>query len=179
MTQAPTLGQELWERITDPEVYPASAAASAESDALLSEGSCSLQETRCAVPGGELVVRFAGDPPAWLRPALGALAELLWLPADWDSYGALPVDPAHVHTMLEVLALVMRDDTPVPSVCPTNRGGVQVEWHERGIDLEIETLSAYTLGVSFEDSLTGTEWDREVDADLSPLTSCIADLSSR
>jgi len=81
--------------------------------------------------------------------------------------------------MLQVLALVMRDDTPVPSVCPTNRGGVQVEWHERGIDLEIETLSAYTLGVSFEDSLTGTEWDREVDADLSPLISCIADLSSR
>ena len=179
MTQAPTLGQELWERITDTDVYPASAEESAAPGALLSDGSDWPEEIRCPVPGGDLVVRLEGEAPAWLRPTTCALADLLWLPGNWDSYGALPVDRSHVHAMLDVLALVMRDNTPVPSVCPTNLGGVLVEWHERGIDLEIETLSAHTLGVSFEDARNGTQWDREVGTDLSSLIECIACLSSR
>ena len=117
--------------------------------------------------------------PPWVEPTVQALEELLMLPPGWDSYGALAVDPTHVEAALRVLYLVMREDTPKPSIAPTNRGGVQVEWHERGIDLELETLSAHRLRVSYEDLRTDTEWDREVGADLTPLIQCVACLSSR
>ena len=167
-------GTRRW--ITDDDVRPLQGTATIGSGAVLADPLKVTRERR--LPVIPRVWEDVGEP-AWVKPTAQAMDELLALEPDWDSYGALTVDPWHVYTMLQVLALVMRDDTPVPSVCPTNRGGVQVEWHERGIDLEIETLSTYTLGVSFEDSLTGTEWDREVDADLSPLINCIAELSSR
>ena len=139
--------------------------------------------TRPAVPERWKFIAESEAParvePPWLQPTVQGLAELLMLPPGWDSYGALAVDPTHVEAALRVLCLVMREDTPKPSIGPTNRGGVQVEWHERGIDLELETLSAHRLRVSYEDSTTGTDWDREVGADLTPLIECITCLSSR
>ncbi len=143
------------------------------------EGYVPYRQLRYLVPDGEFVVSTEGEWPSWFEPTLDTLVELLWLPAGWDSYGALAVDPTHVEAALRVLRLVMREDTPNPSIGPTNRGGVQVEWHERGIDLEFETLSAHRVHVSYEDSTTGADWDREVGADLTPLIECIACLSSR
>lgn len=182
MTQTPTLTKELFGRLTDQDVYRPSAGASTTPGALLSEDYSSPNPIRCAVPGGDLgdlVVSLEGDAPAWLEPTTRALADLLWLPVGWDSYGACKVERAHVCAMLEILGHVMRDDTPIPSVAPTNRGGVQVEWHERGIDLEIETLSTHRFRASFEDSATGIAWDREIGADLVPLIESIAVLSGR
>jgi len=87
------------------------------------------------------------------------VAGLLELEPNWDSYGALPIEAAHAEAILNLLAEVLGDDAPTPSVVPTSIGGVQVEWHLAGIDLEIETLSRYRFAVSFEDELSGDEWE--------------------
>ena len=165
--------------ITDDDVLGLLRTSPMESEALLADP---LRQTRDR--GGPVKPRVwvaveGPNAPAWVEPTAHSLVELLELEPNWDSYGALAVDPWRVNAMLEVLALVMRDDTPVPTVCPTSKGGVQVEWHERGIDLEMETLSTHILRVSFEDSASGTEWDREVSADLSLPMKCVALLSSR
>jgi hypothetical protein len=38
---------------------------------------------------------------------------------------------------MRLLESTMRDDTPAPWVVPLSDGGVQMEWHERGLDIEI------------------------------------------
>ena len=114
------------------------------------------------------------DPP-WLQPTVQALEELLMLPAGWDSYGARPVDPQHALAMVHMLYGIMRDTSPAPSVVPTNRGGVQVEWHRGGIDLEIETLSPHRFLVSYEDA--DSEWEAEIISDWTRLGPVISRLS--
>ena len=109
-----------------------------------------------------LVVVARDDPPAWLVPTVEILCELLSLQENWDSYGAPPVASRNVQTALEVLSDIMRDDTPMPQVIPTSRGGVQLEWHTRGIDLEIETISPFKLDVLCEDLRTGEKLEEEV-----------------
>ena len=51
---------------------------------------------------------------------------LLALEANWNSYGALPIAPSAVATV-EQFATV-----------PTNHGGINLEIHRNGYDIEIE-----------------------------------------
>lgn len=128
-------------------------------------------------PDGELVVSTVGEPPEWLSAAASELVGLLHLAPNWDSYGAHPIAPGQVVSALRVLTSIMKDETPPPTIVPTNRGGVQLEWHTRGFDLEIETISTQSYLVSFEDSSTGEEWERVVTSDFAPLVACIERLT--
>lgn len=170
---------EVSRTLSDRDLSYVESAASAPHDVALTRDPQESNEFLLPFPGGTIIVRRDGEVPAWLEPTLRVLEQLLWLAPNWDSYGALPVDVRHALAALELLAAIMRDDAPIPIIGPTNRGGIQIEWHERGIDLEIETLSVHMLRASFEDSVTGTEWDRELGADLNVLTESIALLSSR
>ena len=119
-----------------------------------------------------------GDPPGWVEPLLKRLMQLLPLPQDWDSYGGLPVAPANVWAAWHVLTRLMREQLPLPALVPTRRGGVQIEWHRRGIDLEIEVLAAGRLLVSFEDAHSGESWEREWLDDLAGLLPHLARLET-
>lgn len=56
----------------------------------------------------------------------GTLASLSTLPDDWDGYGAATISDA---ALAVVRAL---------HVVPTVNGGVQIEWHANGWDVEVE-----------------------------------------
>jgi hypothetical protein len=56
------------------------------------------------------------------------------LKADWDSYGALPIDPRAIECARRLLAVMSHE----PQMVPTTRGGVQFEWHRDGIDVELD-----------------------------------------
>ncbi|RPI87568.1 MAG: hypothetical protein EHM42_05090, partial [Planctomycetaceae bacterium] len=84
------------------------------------------------------VVIHSQTPPRWMEPVLAALDNLGRLPENWDSYGAVPIRQASLWAAVELLADVMHDETPLPTAVPTSHGAVQLEWHTRGIDLEIE-----------------------------------------
>ncbi len=165
------------EGITDNDLRVLAGTATTGRTAMLSAPPNPMQQMRFPFPGGELILVFDFDPPAWLTPTAEALVALLGLPSGWDSYGARAIAPSHVDAALQVLSRIMRHDSPAPTVVPTNRGGVQLEWHTSGIDLEIETLSTQRLLVSFEDATTGTEWEREIVSNLTPLVECIGRLS--
>jgi hypothetical protein len=87
--------------------------------------------------------------PSWLKPALDQLIPLLSLPEGWNSYRARRIGADVVRRAIEVLAALMPEGVPPPSIVPTVRGGVQLEWHRFGKDLEIEiepTLRIHALG---------------------------------
>ena len=96
---------------------------------------------------------------------------------NWDSYGAHPVNPECVSYALQLLRSTMQPDTPPPDVVPTSGGGVQIEWHTRGIDLEIEVVSPGRSSILYEDHREGTQWEGEITADLTHLRQLISTLS--
>jgi hypothetical protein len=119
--------------------------------------------------GRQLVITVKGRPPRWLEPTVEALARILHLPPNWDSYNARPVSPYAAVNSIKLLNQVAATDTPPPQVVPTNRGGVQLEWHFPDIDLEIKVLSPERFSVSAEDFRTNEVWEDEQSSDLAQL----------
>lgn len=129
------------------------------------------------VPGGSLLLEVEGELPLWLVPSVRSLCELLWLEPNWDSFGALPVERRAVEQALAILFGTMQKTTPPPIAVPTSSGGIQLEWHLGGIDLEVELEPDGTVGVYFADKQSGTEWERSLASDYSALHQAILRLT--
>ncbi len=142
-----------------PEIFGTAAAA--------------LSSPEFRIRAGSLLVTGRGDPPPWLHAAVEALGTILDLPENWDSYGAACVDPEAVRHTVYLLSEIMRAETPLPSVVPTNTGGIQLEWHVNGVDLEIEIVSRYRVAAWFRDLRTEQEWEEDVVTDLGRLVRSI------
>lgn len=128
--------------------------------------------------GHRLLIEIPEGAPDWLLPTVQAMGHLLTLESGWDSYGAARIHPENVEAALRLLLNVMKEATPAPSVVPTSSGGVQLEWHVSGVDLEIETLSAQRFSVFFEDYDSKEQPEElEIVSDLRPLTKWISKLT--
>src|SRR5712692_6050436 len=84
--------------------------------------------------------------PTWLKRDIECGGKLLLLPLGWNRQAAPPIDPGTIQSALDTLCLFMTESTAAPQWTPTQEGGVQLDWHERGIDLEIEFTPAYAEG---------------------------------
>lgn len=73
-----------------------------------------------------------------VMPAIERMAELVALPRGWDSRNASPVSDAALRRTLEFLLEYVADGIDCPVVVPTVRGGLQLEWHNNGVDVEVE-----------------------------------------
>lgn len=120
-----------------------------------------------------------GEGPLWLLEAAVRLETLSRLGPNWDSYGAPPLRHEAVRTAFDLLLALSDSSTPVPQIVPTVLGGIQFEWHQGGIDLEVEVLSQFRIGVFFEDFRTGEIHEEELMADLTPLVGWLRLLSER
>jgi len=79
------------------------------------------------------------------------MIELLELPPGWNSYNAKPITKENVNFAISLLGRTMHADTPAPNVVPMVRGGVQLEWHTRGISLETSIYSPNEVRFLAED----------------------------
>ena len=158
-------------------VYPGTAnfrnrATTDLTGLVFSTGRIEMQD----VPGGMVIRALGGDLPQWVAPTVKALNRLLRLEDNWDSYGAHPVRLDCVKGALELLVSIMRDETPAPTLVPTNRGAIQIEWHTRGVDLEIEVESQLRLRVFFDGP--GGSWEKEMSCDLTQLSDAVKRISN-
>jgi hypothetical protein len=79
-----------------------------------------------------------GQPlPAWFDPLMQGFADLFTLQHNWDSYGAGPIDQRVIHDAMNLIDGLLEPTSPAPRVVPLSSGGLQLEWHRQGIDLEI------------------------------------------
>lgn len=99
--------------------------------------------------------------PKWREPVERQCLDLVRLPENWDLHGGRPIDRDTVVFAVDMLTRVLRPSTPPPYLVPASYGGLQAEWHEKGIDLEIEVVAPNRVCVSYEDSQTGVS-KREV-----------------
>ena len=74
----------------------------------------------------------------WLSKLVGRLNELGSLEDGWDGNGAKRVSPKAAMDLVQSLGRFMSVNTPSPAILPTPQGGIQLEWHTGGWDIEIE-----------------------------------------
>ncbi len=116
-------------------------------------------EWRWVVPFGEGEFIFEPAPDDWILPLVQQICELGLLPKNWNSYGAQPICPHVAGEAVTFLLNYLSPDDPFPSIVPTARGGILLEWHEGGIDLEIDFQSPSLIHVAFEDGRAEQECD--------------------
>lgn len=102
----------------------------------------------------------------WFNRTITEIVGLMWLPKDWNSYSPKRIEPKTIEKMLAVLLAILDPDSTPPTVVPTTRGGVQVEWHWNGIDLEIEAFNSSKLEFFF----SGPTGDEEGSIEADPTT---------
>ena len=86
------------------------------------------------------------------------LKEFTQYPVGWDSYTAPPLREDTKRFALQLLNEILRPETPLPQVIPSSVGGVQFEWHEKDVDLELHVTAPFEITVWFYDHLdTHTE----------------------
>jgi catechol 2,3-dioxygenase-like lactoylglutathione lyase family enzyme len=137
---------------------------------------------RTAQPGrGELRVYVEGAGlPWWFDDYLNReLSRLFALPAGWDGPSAEEVTVEAITEAVSVLAAVAGEAAPAPQFFPLRDGGIQVEWHIGGNDIEIEVNGAGQAYVFAARSDGQTVADGEVEAnrDASPLRAVAAFLN--
>jgi hypothetical protein len=115
----------------------------------------------------------------WQVEVLKHLVRYATLSPGWDSYTGLPLRLDAGFFALWLLNDIMRPRTPMPQVVPSPVGGVQLEWHEKNIDLELHIAAPYECELWFEDHQTGERISRELSNDFSLLAVPIAQLTSR
>ena len=117
------------------------------------------------------------NPPEWLKETEETLRSFATLPAGWDSYGAKSIDPHVVDAAIDLLHRIVQHNTLKPAVVPTNRGGIQIEWHTRGVDLEIEITQHREIRLFYENPQENAEEEFALGLDLKPLADLIAKVS--
>jgi hypothetical protein len=89
----------------------------------------------------------ADGGPSWIGGLEARLNELLELPGNWDTYGALPINVEHVVSGVKLLAHLVDDASPAPSVVPTVGRGIQFDWDmtNHAIEIRIDDTGATAL----------------------------------
>lgn len=122
------------------------------------------------VDGDTVVVSIADGQELgntkWFHRTVGSLVELLSQREEPGPFSVSRIQPKAVERMLELLTSILDPDTAPPSAVPTSQGGVQVEWHQGGVDLEIEVTASgkieYFFGGPRGDSEGSVEGDTAV-----------------
>ena len=121
----------------------------------------SLQEVSVSVRGDTASVSLKSESDVgsakWLNQTIVALVRLIWLPRDWNSDNPKRIKPKTVERIIALLLSILDPDSTSPMVVPTTQGGIQVEWHQNEIDLEIEAESSGKLEFFF----SGPKGDKE------------------
>ncbi|MHB1034035.1 MAG: hypothetical protein ACYC35_11660 [Pirellulales bacterium] len=121
------------------------------------------------IPFGASSLVFGHQLPQWFGDLLERITELGNLEENWDSYGARPIDPRCAVATADLLLSLLDATTPKPFIVPTTRGGIQLEWHRAGADLEIRIESPARWNVYFEDQREGGEKEMTLTGNLGPL----------
>jgi hypothetical protein len=79
----------------------------------------------------------APDASPWYRAALDRISSLTALAVGWNGYDAIEVKADMAIDAATFLATVAFPGIAAPSITPLADGGVQVEWHRGGLDIEV------------------------------------------
>jgi len=113
----------------------------------------------------------AAETSNWEDQVIDRLFDLLQFSEDWDSYGAKAPLRTSADAVFAVLTSIMGRTTPTPSIVPSSQGHFQAEWHQNGVDLEVEVVTPTKVLVWYSDP--HEEWEDEFDFDFTRLVKAV------
>jgi hypothetical protein len=125
------------------------------------------------------LILFPG--PSWLGTVARQMVGFLGLENNWDSYGAAVVKRSTVEEAINFLYFIngnLLAPLPQPMAVPTAGGGIQLEWHTKGVDLEIELTQSSEITLFFKDSTQTEEWTLRTAADFKKLEKALGKLTA-
>ena len=104
-----------------------------------------------------VLIEAPQHPSKPVQEAIRQAVELLQLPRNWDSYGTARVSK---ESLGEALKFLLQAGEVLPSlaspvVVPTAPGGIQLEWHQGGVDIEVEFKPGFPPSWYAEDVASG------------------------
>jgi len=81
----------------------------------------------------------------WVVEAARKLEALGHLRANWDSYGGKPLNQGIKKFTVQVLKSLRNEDLPIPAVVLGSGGTIQLEWHVKQKELEVELRDDNTI----------------------------------
>ena len=117
--------------------------------------------------------------PAWVIAVAQSLNRISDLRANWDSYGARPVPQDTLEFAFKKIVDLRNDNPnlPIPLIGATVTGGVELEWHDKDLDLELHIKAPGRMSAYFNEEAVDEEWEGPVNPDLEEiedfLTRCI------
>ena len=100
--------------------------------------------------------------PPWMEPTLAAVLQLIKLPPNWDHRGARPVSSGVAKQGIGLLCRTVPFSAPDPDVVPTVAGGLQFEWHQHNVDIELEVQPDLRVHLYWRDRLAAREQEAEL-----------------
>jgi len=127
----------------------------------------------------DLIVFSPKSNTARLQHVRGTIRSLAALPVGWDSYGAQSFVSDILATAERFMTDLAKCDAELPSLVPTSRGGLALEWHrparEFSIELEPASLGKASASVFFSDDDSGEEWEQDLaDVDMAKIQAALA-----
>lgn len=130
-----------------------------------------------AIPFGENRIVLRQPIPKWCREVVRRICALGDLSDNWDSYGGRRIQASCAVAAIEIALDLFTPRTPTPIVVPTNQGGLQLEWHRGGMDLELRIDSASQVEISFANVPSGEEFEETFTTELPRIAPWIARVS--
>lgn len=115
----------------------------------------------------------------WLGPTVTKLASLLSLPFGWDGGRGQPVSAEVAIYAVSLLIETMPRRAVAPHLVPLAGGGLGIEWHRNGLDVELIIPRAGSVDAFWEDLATGIETERSYTIDFRELADPITRAASR
>lgn len=116
--------------------------------------------------------------PPWLPAVEKRIDALRNLEPNWDGEGAPRIPFECAMAVWRFLFDTALNETPAPQLIPTSAGGIQIEWHLAGTDLEVR-FDPKEPAAFFHCDAQGTETEGEVDAERSLIGSLLRALPIR
>jgi hypothetical protein len=116
-----------------------------------------LPTATAATTGAESAL--STERPTWLEPVADAFGKVARLGSGWDTYGAAPLHRPTLLAALTFLAHHLDATSPAPAVVPLPDGGIQLEWHRAGVDVELTFDAGGAVDLYFADLAADEEWE--------------------
>jgi hypothetical protein len=116
--------------------------------------------------------------PIWIATVEQRLEKLASYRVGWDGYNSKPPRENVIEFVKSMLHSVMKPTTPAPSIVPISGGGLQIEWHTNGLDIEVAVFAPFAMELTavFPDGRPAIE-DEALSEDLEGLGTILTELA--
>jgi hypothetical protein len=143
------------------------------SPATSNEATSSSASLEAAPPSSIAAFNVRRSKPSWQQEIVDALCRLIELPDDWDTYGGKALRHDTAMFTLQVLNSLMSPATPTPNIVPIANGGVQIEWHQNSMDIELYVAAPYECELLVNDQTSEESRISSLSSDFSTLAEAL------